>query len=99
MTFNAGNAFKYIWRFAEKNGLEDLAKAVVYLRWAIEDGYPAALPGRGDYLSELMGVHVHPRVRMDEPYWALGLVVGDCFNSALIHTQASIDHLERITAP
>lgn len=31
-----GNVMKYIWRWREKNGLEDLKKAQVYLSWMIE---------------------------------------------------------------
>jgi len=31
-----GNVMKYVWRFREKNGLEDLKKAKVYLGWMIE---------------------------------------------------------------
>ena len=31
-----GNVMKYIWRFREKNGLEDLKKAQVYLGWMIK---------------------------------------------------------------
>lgn len=31
-----GNVLKYIWRYREKNGLEDLKKARVYLDWMIE---------------------------------------------------------------
>ena len=31
-----GNVIKYVWRFREKNGLEDLKKARVYLGWMIE---------------------------------------------------------------
>lgn len=31
-----GNVMKYVWRFREKNGLEDLKKAQVYLGWMIE---------------------------------------------------------------
>lgn len=31
-----GNVMKYIWRWREKNGLEDLKKAQVYLGWMIE---------------------------------------------------------------
>ena len=32
MTFCLGNAFKYVWRYADKNGVEDLKKAQWYLR-------------------------------------------------------------------
>lgn len=31
-----GNVIKYCWRFREKNGLEDLKKAQVYLGWMIK---------------------------------------------------------------
>ena len=34
------NAFKYIWRFRAKNGLEDLNKAKWYLNKAIEISKP-----------------------------------------------------------
>lgn len=33
MSFNIGNAVKYLWRFQDKAGLEDLKKA----RWYLED--------------------------------------------------------------
>lgn len=33
MSFNLGNAVKYLWRFQDKGGLEDLKKA----RWYLED--------------------------------------------------------------
>ncbi len=32
-----GNTEKYIWRYAYKNGLEDLKKAKVYLQWLIDN--------------------------------------------------------------
>ena len=33
MNFNIGNAIKYLWRFSDKNGIEDLKKA----RWYLDD--------------------------------------------------------------
>lgn len=30
-SFNIGNAMKYLWRFQDKNGIEDLKKAIWYL--------------------------------------------------------------------
>jgi len=36
MTFNLGNAVKYIWRMHHKGGVEDLEKAVWYIRREIE---------------------------------------------------------------
>ena len=33
-----GNAQKYIWRYRNKNGLEDLKKAQIYLGW-LQDEY------------------------------------------------------------
>ena len=31
-----GNVLKYIWRWRDKGGVEDLAKAQVYLTWLID---------------------------------------------------------------
>ena len=31
-----GNCLKYIWRYSNKNGIEDLEKAKVYLTWLID---------------------------------------------------------------
>jgi hypothetical protein len=32
-----GNVFKYLWRYKEKNGAEDLEKAKVYLSWLLDE--------------------------------------------------------------
>jgi hypothetical protein len=37
MNFDLGNAVKYIWRYQDKNGIEDLKKARWYLNDAIQD--------------------------------------------------------------
>lgn len=37
MSFNLGNAVKYLWRWQTKGGLEDLKKARWYLEDAIKD--------------------------------------------------------------
>ena len=36
MSFNLGNAIKYLWRHEHKNGAEDLEKAIWYIRREIE---------------------------------------------------------------
>jgi hypothetical protein len=36
MSFNIGNAIKYLWRADHKNGLEDLRKAAWYVNREIE---------------------------------------------------------------
>ena len=36
MSFNIGNAVKYLWRYELKNGLEDLKKAQWYINDAIK---------------------------------------------------------------
>ena len=36
MSFNVGNAVKYLWRADHKNGLEDLRKAAWYVSREIE---------------------------------------------------------------
>ncbi|KAB7752776.1 DUF3310 domain-containing protein [Mycolicibacterium mucogenicum] len=40
LSFNVGNAVKYVWRADRKNGLQDLEKAHWYLRDAIAHGDP-----------------------------------------------------------
>lgn len=40
MNFNIGNAIKYLWRYQDKNGLEDLKKAHWYLTDAIKQLEP-----------------------------------------------------------
>ena len=32
-----GNCLKYIWRYEDKNGIEDLQKAAVYLKWLMKE--------------------------------------------------------------
>lgn len=32
MEFNIGNAMKYLWRYQQKNGIEDLKKAIWYIQ-------------------------------------------------------------------
>ena len=34
--FCKGNCMKYLWRYKDKNGIEDLSKAKVYLDWMVE---------------------------------------------------------------
>jgi len=36
MSFNLGNVIKYLWRYEGKNGVEDLNKAMWYLKREIE---------------------------------------------------------------
>ena len=36
MSFNLGNAIKYVWRAEYKNGIEDLEKSIWYIRREIE---------------------------------------------------------------
>jgi hypothetical protein len=37
MSFAAGNAVKYLWRWTDKGGTDDLRKAIDYLGWAAAD--------------------------------------------------------------
>ena len=32
-----GNVIKYVWRYEQKGGIEDLRKALVYLEWLIKE--------------------------------------------------------------
>lgn len=42
LDFNRANAIKYIARWRQKNGVEDLKKAVQYLRFAAQEGLKVA---------------------------------------------------------
>lgn len=42
--FDMGNAIKYIWRFEDKNGIEDLKKARWYLKDLLANGFSYYLP-------------------------------------------------------
>lgn len=49
MNFLEGNIIKYVTRYKEKNGFEDLQKAEQYLVWLIEDVIGAEyVRGRSD---------------------------------------------------
>lgn len=91
MTFNAGNAFKYVWRHQEKGGVEDLEKALVYLGWAIEDGFPAILPGNEEFVDALIKKHVLPAIEPDEAYLALPLVADSHFDLAQTHLEIIVE--------
>lgn len=38
MSFNIGNAIKYLWRYKLKNGAEDLEKAIWYINDELTNG-------------------------------------------------------------
>lgn len=45
-----GNTMKYLWRYRDKGGLEDLKKAGVYLNW-LQEAYVEYLKKRGIKLN------------------------------------------------
>lgn len=92
MTFCAGNAFKYVFRHVEKNGVEDLRKAAVYLRWAIEDGEWAVLPGHEPYVRQLVAEHIVPY--SVGPYEALVDIAQSDYAQALSRIETAIRELE-----
>lgn len=66
LSFNAGNAFKYVFRHAEKNGVQDVNKAELYLRWAIDDGVEPWLPGKRDLVRDLVAEHIQTPLQSGE---------------------------------
>lgn len=79
MTFNFGNAFKYIWRHEDKGRYdEDLDKAL----WYIADGnayqngvyIDAAAQGIGWNLSAKHLVPAISQMKQPTPYFALGIL-------------------------
>lgn len=97
MTFNAGNAFKYIWRHAEKNGIEDLDKAMVYLRWCVESGRPASLTTEDQQILEAMFKrHIYPVIKDEKSlivYTGLGNIITASYSYAGLTTAAKIHEL------
>ncbi|MGW5107526.1 DUF3310 domain-containing protein [Nocardia sp. NPDC004123] len=81
-----GNAFKYVWRHAEKNGNEDLRKAAVYLRWALEDG-DVAVCQHPDDVRALFEVHVLPFIDPSSVYGALGEICTSQYGNALARVE------------
>lgn len=73
MDFCPGNALKCVWRFREKNGTEDLAKALWYVRREIERrGKEADGIGQSVNLSRVMAHETNPTVAMLFWYIAAG---------------------------
>lgn len=97
MTFNAGNAFKYVYRHAEKNGRQDLEKALVYLAWAEQDGDPAFWSEEGAMKADALFVtHIKPvLLACTEPavYAALSSIVRASYKRATIITTNGIEAL------
>ena len=77
LNFNLGNAFKYIWRYRDKNGIEDLKKARWYLQKQL-DSAPLFL---------LLDLEVYRGLRRKlgqcrfeaERYILLGNIIEHCF--------------------
>jgi hypothetical protein len=64
MDFCTGNAFKYVWRFREKHGREDLAKALWYVEREIarrEDEEEDHID-RGGKLAKVIAHETNPTV-------------------------------------
>ncbi|MFC4373287.1 DUF3310 domain-containing protein [Nocardia halotolerans] len=99
LTFCAGNAFKYVWRHQEKNGVEDLRKAAVYLRWADEDQRVSVHAGDERMVNQLIEYHVTSPLRelsnAPEVYQALKLIaVDDDYVGALLLVEQAIAEYE-----
>ena len=91
MGFEAGNAFKYTWRWQEKNGAEDLGKALVYLAWAVDVGSPVWLSDAHRLRGQiLIADHVIPALPHNPVvYRALPLIgAGDLIGASTLVTAA-----------
>jgi hypothetical protein len=79
MTFDAGNAFKYIWRHSDKGTpVQDLCKAVWYLRDLMpEDGRIWISNEHRRIGRALIQEHVAPRARDELPEYRPLLYIGE----------------------
>lgn len=90
MPFTVGNAVKYIWRHAEKNGIEDLRKALVYLDWAVEDQTSVAINTEARLaLMRLVREQVRPHLPDIDP------VYGAIYRISLGHSTEARILIER----
>lgn len=98
MSFNVGNAFKYIWRHLDKGTpRQDLEKALVYIGWAMEDRTPAYV---GLQVIEptvaLFGRTVLPALvnhEQPEVFWALASLIFNRPGSARDHLLEALEVL------
>lgn len=69
MSFDAGNALKYLWRHSQKNGAEDLQKANWYVRDLDEHGGGQVWLNRGTQIMgmDLYAAHVAPHLDLSNP--------------------------------
>lgn len=77
LNFNLGNAFKYIWRYRDKNGIEDLKKARWYLQKQLDSAPLFSLLDLEVYrgLCRKLG-----QCRFEaERYTLLGNIIEHCF--------------------
>lgn len=92
MTFEAGNAFKYVFRHAEKGGVEDLRKALVYLRWANEHGLPACIDVHAyETACDVFDRDVLPHIQEGSVYEALEQILLDRHSIAVRIVEAAIE--------
>ena len=95
LSFDAGNAVKYVWRTDLKNGLEDLDKARFYLADHLREiGQYATMPARAIVLLDLVAsaeVELHGRGHY-RPRFFRAMVLGDTAAAHLIVNT----HLEEI---
>lgn len=94
LPFLHGNAFKYVWRHADKHRPhEDLGKALVYLRWAVEDGAHVSLSGTARARAQrAVDEHVAPHLSGLPPvYGTLPMIVRGDLTDA-------IERIERVRA-
>ena len=87
LPFSLGNAFKYVWRAGDKGGknkgLEDLDKAVFYLKDA--DGFVPHQYREAMLIFRMLEEEDTPR------YWALSAIISENVSAAVRH----IDELRK----
>lgn len=98
MSFNIGNAFKYVWRHLDKGApRQDLEKSLVYIGWAMEDRTPAYVDLRATEIAvSLFSQSVLPAlVNKEQPevFWALASLVFNRPGSARDHILEALEAL------
>jgi hypothetical protein len=96
MAFEAGNAFKYVFRWQEKNQREDLRKALVYLEWVIGMESPIWLSPRAmETGRRLIAEHIEPALPVNLAVYEALREIGQCrigsARAVVLHTLNTLD--------
>lgn len=91
LSFDLGNAIKYLWRWRGKNGVEDLEKALFYLK-DLGDKYE---PIGGDVKWQLVELSINMIDTHDGAFPVIRFITANNRPDAIVALETLIDTLRR----